>query len=70
MDKTIVFRIIGSNLEYRVGQMICIDGVEGKITSIRSIKALGGGDHELIGRYKPKVNEVDRLLNRFGRSGK
>ncbi len=68
VDKTIVFRIVGINLDYRTGQQILIDGVEGKITSLRSIKALGGGEYEIIGRYKPNVNYVDQLLTQFGRN--
>jgi len=69
MDKTIVFRIIGRNINYQVGQQIVIDDVEGKITSIRSIKRIGrDGEYELIGRYKPKVNYFDQLLTQFGRN--
>lgn len=69
MDKTIVFRIIGRNINYQVGQQIVIDGVEGKITSIRSIKRIGrDGEYELIGRYKPKSNYFDQILNQFGRN--
>lgn len=68
MDKTIVFRIEGVNLNYQVGQQIIIDGVEGKITSIRSIKVVSFNEYEIIGRYKPKVNYVDQLLTQFGRN--
>lgn len=68
MDKTIVFRIVGRNINYHVGKQIVIDGVEGKITSIRSIKRIGrDGEYELIGRYKSKSNYFDQLLNQFGR---
>lgn len=69
MDKTIVFRIVGRNINYHVGKQIVIDGVEGKITSIRSIKRIGrDGEYELIGRYKPKSNYFDQLLSQFGRN--
>ncbi|PEW95865.1 hypothetical protein CN446_14920 [Bacillus cereus] len=69
MDKTIIFRIVGRNINYQVGQQIIIDGVEGKVISIRSIKRIGrDGEYELIGRYKPKSNYVDQLLNQLGRN--
>lgn len=69
MEKTVVFRIVGRNINYQVGQQIIIDGVGGKVTSIRSIKRIGrDGEYELIGRYKPKSNYFDQLLTQFWRN--
>ncbi|ACJ70574.1 hypothetical protein CBR59_07265 [Bacillus thuringiensis] len=53
MDKTIVFRIVTSFANYRTGQSVYIDGVEGRITSIRSVTMTSGRDIEIIGRFKP-----------------
>ncbi len=53
MDKTIVFRILTSFPNFRTGQSIMIEGVEGRITSIRSVTITTSGSIEIIGRYKP-----------------
>ena len=54
MDKTIVFRIVGSSIDITTRQPISLnDGTKGIVTSIKSVRPILGVGYEVIGRIKP-----------------